>query len=131
MFQMVFIFNFVHGCLPNSNNYTVYSSVLTSSFREHPLCPGLLCKLVKKESSPVRDLACAILQYSRDTQKATRTWAAEQRGIYYSPEPDYLGSNPGLPVKLGEVTLCFSASFSLRVKQRVVAVPQRNVHKSL
>ena len=73
------------------------------------------------------DLACGFLQYSRDTQKATRTWAAEQRGIYYSPEPDYLSSNPGLPVKLGEVTLCFSASFSLCVKQRVVAVPQRDV----
>lgn len=61
MLQMVFIFNFIHDCLSNSSNYTVYGSALTSSFPEHSLCSGLLCKLVE-ESSPVMDLV--VLSYN-------------------------------------------------------------------
>ena len=61
MLQTVFVFNFIHGCLSNSSNYTVHGSALISSFTEHSLCPGLLCKLVE-ESSPVTDLV--VLSYS-------------------------------------------------------------------
>ena len=113
MLQMVFVFNFIHGCLSNSSNYTVYSTALISSYTEHALCPGLLFSLLRRFSC--HGLSCAILQCSRDVQKTPRTWAAKQRGADYSPEPDYLGSNPGLPVKLGEVTLPPSASFSIPV----------------
>lgn len=67
MLQMVFIFNFIHGCLSNSSNYTVYGTALISSYTEHALCPGLLFKLVE-ESSPVMDLvvlSCSAAETSR------------------------------------------------------------------
>lgn len=89
MLQMVFIFNFIHDCLSNSSNYTVCGSALTSSFPEHSLCPGLLCKLVE-ESSPVMDLV--VLSYNTaETPRRLLELGQQSREVFSQPWTWLLG----------------------------------------